>query len=214
MARKSSRRAARARRRSNNLNKTRNRARKRRRKTPQLAVGASRFRLHVARSRIQGFGVFADELIPKHHKVIEYTGKRMSVRDYDRETMESRARRRIRVCFFCYSRRWGVDGAIGGSGAELINHGCEPNIKVRKMRGHILYFSKRRIRAGEELLVDYHIDPSAVKYPCNCGAPKCRGTINCDPAAFQKAIARRGSKPSTNPARRRAGKTNARRAGN
>lgn len=214
MARKSSRKTARIRTRSKNLNKTRNRARKKRRRTPELAPGVSRFRLRVTRSPIQGFGVFADEPIPKHHKVIEYTGKRMSVRQYDRETAESRARRRMRVCFFCYTRRWGVDGAIGGSGAELINHGCEPNIKVRKMRGHILYFSKRRIRAGEELLVDYHVDPRAVKYPCNCGSPKCRGTINCDLAALKKAIARSGSKRSTKRSKRRARKANARRPGN
>jgi hypothetical protein len=211
MARKTRSKSARVRARGNNLNKTGNRTGKRRRRTPELAPGASRFRLRVARSPIQGFGVFADESIPKQRKVIEYTGKRMSVREYDRETAESRARRRMRVCFFCYTRRWGVDGAIGGSGAELINHGCEPNIKVRKMRGHILYFSCRRIRAGEELLVDYHIDPRTVKYQCNCGSPKCRGTINCDLATLRKVMARRTSKRR---ARRRARKTNARRPGN
>jgi uncharacterized protein len=167
-------------------NKIKARDRKKRRGIPRLAPGASPFRLRVARSRIQGFGVFALEPIPKHHKVIEYTGKRMSARAYDREQRNARSMRRTRVCFFYYTKQWGVDGAVGGSGAELINHGCDPNIKTRKMRGHILYFSKRRIRAGEELLVDYHIDPRCVRYPCYCGSPKCRGTMNYGLASAEK----------------------------
>jgi SET domain-containing protein len=189
MARKMSRQAARSRIRRKDSDKIRPGVRKKRREIPQLAPGASPFRLRVARSPIQGFGVFALESIPKHHKVIEYTGKRMTVRAYDQEQRNARSMRRTRVCFFYYTKRWGVDGAVGGSGAELINHGCDPNIKTRKMRGHILYFSKRRIRAGEELLVDYHIDPRCVRYPCNCGSPKCRGTMNYAVASPEKRVA-------------------------
>jgi SET domain-containing protein len=38
--------------------------------------------------------------------------------------------------------------------------------------------SRRTIRAGEELTVDYHFDKKVERVPCRCGAPKCRGTIN------------------------------------
>lgn len=73
---------------------------------------------------------------------------------------------------------WTVDGAVGGNGAELINHSCEPNLKLRKLRGHLWLFSLRRIRAGEELCYDYGFSKSGKRVPCHCGAANCRGAIN------------------------------------
>jgi len=149
---------------------------------PRIADGASAFRLRVARSSIHGLGVFALESIPAHRKVIEYTGERMSARAWRKRARKRRAaRRRSRIYYFSYDRHWGVDGAVGGSGAEIINHGCDPNIKARKIRNHILYFSRRRIRPGEELTIDYRFRWRARQDPCHCGSPKCRGTINLQP---------------------------------
>ena len=59
-----------------------------------------------------------------------------------------------------------------------LNHSCEPNIISRIIKGHILYFSKRDIKKGEELTVDYHFAADVEKVPCGCGAANCRGTIN------------------------------------
>jgi uncharacterized protein len=67
---------------------------------------------------------------------------------------------------------------VNGSGAQYINHCCEPNLAARIVRGHILYLAVRDIRAGEELTVDYHFDADVEKVPCACGSLKCRGTIN------------------------------------
>ncbi|HUI39126.1 MAG TPA: SET domain-containing protein-lysine N-methyltransferase [Candidatus Nitrosotalea sp.] len=136
-------------------------------------------RLRVSRSRIDGFGLFADEEIPRWQKVIEYTGERIT---------NPEALRRFRILldsgrtnrfyFFDLNKRWVLDGSRMGSGAELINHCCEPNLSTRIVRGHILYFSRRRIQRGEELTVDYHFSRRTVRIPCKCGAAKCRGTIN------------------------------------
>jgi hypothetical protein len=38
--------------------------------------------------------------------------------------------------------------------------------------------SKRAIRKGEELTVDYRFDKHIERVPCRCGAEKCRGVIN------------------------------------
>jgi SET domain-containing protein len=38
--------------------------------------------------------------------------------------------------------------------------------------------SKRAIRRGEELTVDYRFDKKIGDVPCRCGARTCRGTIN------------------------------------
>src|ERR1022692_3432282 len=69
-------------------------------------------------------------------------------------------------------------GRIGGSGAELINPSCTPNLYSWVFKGHILYMSKRDIRPGEELTVDYHFSDKIDHVPCRCGSAQCRGTIN------------------------------------
>jgi SET domain-containing protein len=46
------------------------------------------------------------------------------------------------------------------------------------MRGHILYMSRRKIRPGEELTVDYHFSRHEERVECHCKAKNCRRTIN------------------------------------
>jgi SET domain-containing protein len=73
---------------------------------------------------------------------------------------------------------WTLDGAVGGSGAEIINHSCDPNLRASIQHGHILYFSKRPIALGEELTVDYRFPGDIEPVRCYCGAQNCRGEIN------------------------------------
>jgi len=137
------------------------------------------FRLRVGRSSIQGSGVFALERIPRGRRVIEYTGEKLNERQAKlRLAKLSRPGGSGRNCIFYLGGGRYIDGAVGGSGAELINHSCDPNLKSRKLRGHILYYSRRDVKAGEELTVDYNFRRDAKKVPCQCGAKKCRGFIN------------------------------------
>jgi SET domain-containing protein len=137
------------------------------------------FRMRVGRSRIHGRGVFACERIPAGRKVIEYTGEKIGRAESKRRSVRAWSRTRHPLFFlFLLDRYWAVDGAVGGSGAEIINHSCEPNLRTRRYKGHILYFSYRRIRAGEELTVDYRFSAKSKEVACRCGAPRCRGTIN------------------------------------
>jgi uncharacterized protein len=129
------------------------------------------FNLLIRRSRIHRFGVYAGERIPAHRKVIEYTGERLNRRDAkyrDRGTY---------TYLFAVDNYWTLDGAVGGSGAEIINHCCDPNLISRVMKGHVLYMSLRTIEPGEELTIDYHFSPSGDHTKCFCGAKNCRGTI-------------------------------------
>ena len=130
------------------------------------------FQLRVGRSKIHDRGVFAAEYIPPRRKVIEYTGERISRR-------ETKRRGQGKLTYlFTLDDYWTLDGAVGGSGAELINHSCQPNLYACIMKGHILYLSKRAIRPGEELTVDYRFSKKIGKVPCYCGSEGCRGTIN------------------------------------
>jgi SET domain-containing protein len=128
--------------------------------------------MEIRQSSIHHRGVFALERIPAGRKVIEYTGERISRRETKRRGIG-------RVTYlFTLDRYWTVDGAVGGSGAEIINHSCEPNLYSRIVKGHILYISKRDIRKGEELTIDYLFAKNIGRVPCACRATKCRGTIN------------------------------------
>jgi uncharacterized protein len=130
------------------------------------------FRLEIRQSSIHHRGVFALEPIPAGRKVIEYTGERISRR-------ETKRRGTGRVTYlFTLDRYWTIDGAVGGSGAEIINHSCDPNLYTKIFKGHILYISKRPIRKGEELTVDYLFSKEIERVPCVCKSPRCRGTIN------------------------------------
>jgi len=132
----------------------------------------TRYPLQIRESSIHRWGVYALGRIPAGHKVIEYTGERISRRETLRRGQGSV------TYLFTLDNYWTIDGAVGGSGAEIINHSCDPNLFTRIVRGHILYMSKRVIRRGEELTVDYLFSDKIERVRCRCGSRICRGTIN------------------------------------
>ena len=139
---------------------------------PKLDPGASKFALKLRRSRIHRFGIFAMENISKRARVIEYTGERIS-----RRTISRRLEGEFTYIFMLDSY-WGIDGAVNGSGAEIINHSCEPNLEAHIVRGRRIYYvSLRAIGRGEELTVDYSFDAHQDPHECHCGARDCRGDM-------------------------------------
>ena len=139
---------------------------------PKIDPRYARFRMIVRPSRIHRWGVFAAQIIPARAHVIEYTGERISRREAKR-----RSARELHY-LFDIDNYWKLDGAVGGSGAEYINHSCEPNLWAEIDRSRVHYISKRRIQPGEELLIDYMFSKSDERVECHCGARNCRGTIN------------------------------------
>jgi len=138
--------------------------------TPKIDPQYCCFRLRLGRSKIHRWGVYAREDIPAGRKVIEYTGEKIDQAEADRRD-DSRY-------LFILDEKWVIDGGVDGSGAEFINHSCSPNLVTRIMKKHILYMSRRPIRKGEELTVDYNYDDTDETIRCACGAKSCRGTIN------------------------------------
>ncbi len=141
--------------------------------SPRIDPKHSNFLLKLAPSKIHRWGVYAGEPIAANRKVIEYTGEKIS-----RTETKRRAQSAAFIYLFTLDSYWTIDGAVGGSGAEYINHSCEPNLASRIVKGHILYVSLRHIKRGEELTVDYRFDKKVDRISCKCGAPGCRGTIN------------------------------------
>jgi len=141
-------------------------------KSPSIDPRYCCYRMEIRESKIHRRGVYALERIPAGRKVIEYTGERINRRETKRRGQGSI------TYLFTLDNYWTLDGAFGGSGAEIINHSCEPNLYTRIIGGHILYMSKRVIRPGEELTVDYRFSDKVDPVRCRCRAPGCRGIIN------------------------------------
>jgi uncharacterized protein len=131
------------------------------------------FKIVRKSSKIHRWGIYAGEFIPARRKVVEYRGEKINRRETKR-----RAEASDLIYLFTLDTYWTLDGSVGGSGAQYINHSCEPNLVARIVKGHILYMSLRDIKAGEELTVDYHFDKKVERVECHCGTPSCRGTIN------------------------------------
>jgi SET domain-containing protein len=139
----------------------------------------SPYRLGVKASKIDRVGVFAGKAIPQGHKVLTYAGEKLSCEDAAvRFWVALKRNPKARTFMARLNRLWIIDGAVGGNGAERINHCCDPNVYFRRAYGRIFIYSRRRIRKGEELTLDYRFPEDRVAIPCHCGSPKCRGYMN------------------------------------
>ena len=139
---------------------------------PRIDSSATAFRLEARPSPIHRFGIFAAQVIPANVRVIEYTGERIGYREAERR------RERPYLYLFWVAPGRLIDGAVGGSGAEFINHSCEPNVAVDIAEGRVFFVSLREIVVGEELLLDYRVGGDAPPMPCRCAAASCRGFLN------------------------------------
>src|ERR1700739_2725588 len=98
--------------------------------TPKIDPRFACFRLRAGPSPIHRWGLYAEEAIPPGRKVMEYTGEKITRRE--------KQRREDSKYLFELDRYWTIDGSVGGSGAEFINHSCDPNLVTRILKGHIL----------------------------------------------------------------------------
>ena len=137
----------------------------------------------IRRSAIQGRGAFATRRIRKGERIIEYTGERITNAEADRRYDDERMHRH-HTYLFTLTQRTVVDGGAGGNESRYINHSCEPNCEAVIEDGRIWIDALGTIAAGDELTYDYKYErlggddeADDSKYPCSCGAPRCRGTI-------------------------------------
>ncbi len=128
-------------------------------------------KLRVAPSMITGRGLFAGCAIPARAKIGEFEGEVISIRE---------ARRRARgqrVVAIIELDRKAIDATHTGRGFRYINHSCAPNTYTRLTVNRAEFYALRRIRAGEELTVDYGLSHHDGQLACLCGAPGCCGWI-------------------------------------
>ncbi|XP_050925963.1 histone-lysine N-methyltransferase 2C isoform X2 [Lates calcarifer] len=142
-----------------------------------------RANVYLARSRIQGLGLFAARDIEKQTMVIEYNGTILRNEVAIRKEKIYRSQNRA-VFMFRIDSEHVVDATRTGGLARYINHSCAPNCVAEVVtfeRGYKIIISCiRRIEKGEELCFDYQFDTveDQHKIACHCGAPECRKWIN------------------------------------
>ena len=89
---------------------------------------------------------------------------------------------------------------LDGPGRYL-NHSCEPNAGIRKVRHRLYLFAAERIARGREITIDYSTiiaDDDIWTMQCHCGAANCRGRvrrIRALPAALRAGYVERGMVP-------------------
>lgn len=134
----------------------------------------------VRASAIHGSGVFAARDIAAGEKIVEYRGEKITKAEGERRGLAREARRdgAGRVYIFELNQRYDLDGDIPDNPAKYINHSCEENCEAVLERGKVWIYSKRDIRAGEELTYDYgYALEHFLDHPCRCGSPRCIGYI-------------------------------------
>ena len=136
--------------------------------------------VEVRRSAVHGHGVFARRALRAGQVIGEYAGKRYAPDEPHCADWNDQL-----TYLFGLSDGSVIDGAQGGNATRHINHACAPNAEAVESHGAsgkliVTVRALRRIRAGEELFLDYALvidGDNPADYPCACGHERCRGTM-------------------------------------
>ena len=131
-----------------------------------------KFSVRVARSRIDGFGVFAREPVPARRKIGEIRGESISLAEGRR-----RAAGLERIMIVEISSRKAIDASRSLDPMRFTNHSCAPNARLMIRAGRIEFYSLREIAVGEELTVNYGETHHEGRLECRCRAPGCIGRL-------------------------------------
>jgi SET domain-containing protein len=131
-----------------------------------------KYAVHVAESRIDGQGAFADEAIPPRLKIGEIRGESISVAE-----ARIRATRHERIMIVELSEKRAIDFSKSSDPMRYTNHSCRPNARLVIRNGRVEFYALRAIAAGEEITVDYGETHHEGRLACLCGAPGCRGAL-------------------------------------
>jgi SET domain-containing protein len=131
-----------------------------------------KFSVRVARSRIDGFGVFAAEAIPPRLKIGEIRGESITIAEARR-----RASTQQRIMIVEISMRRAIDASKSTDPMRFTNHSCSPNARLSIRDGRVEFYALRAIPPGEEITVNYGETHHEGKLACRCGAPECVGRL-------------------------------------
>ncbi|WRT65156.1 uncharacterized protein IL334_002099 [Kwoniella shivajii] len=157
-------------------------------KTLTKRRGASYKVIHTG---TRGFGIILTQDVKEGEFVIDYRGEVISMDTFmDRIQDEYKGSKNFYALE--YDQDEVIDAGMRGNDARFINHGCAPNLEVRKYQTagdgwdefEVGMWALRDIKAGEELFYDYNFESFGVaaqsdelRTRCCCGAPNCVGFL-------------------------------------
>ncbi|MDQ3804155.1 MAG: SET domain-containing protein [Acidobacteriota bacterium] len=121
---------------------------------------AAREDLKVKRSSA-GLGLFSLRRVPAGRRIIEFVGRVVPAE-------EARGK-----YLFDLGGGLALDGRSRPNPARYLNHSCRPNAEARISGRRVWVWSRRAIRAGEEITLDYgpeYFDEHIRPVGCKCAA--------------------------------------------
>ena len=124
--------------------------------------------LTVGKSKINGFGLFADRDYKKDEVLFIVKGKERRAKFTKSETKTFPNDIAINY------EKWITP--FPNNPWIFVNHSCDPNIGIR---GRVTVIASRYIKKGEELSIDYSMVETNPYWSikCSCRSPKCRHKI-------------------------------------
>ena len=147
-----------------------------------IAEGIARHRRRLKKyvlqgNAIAGYGIYASQDIKAGELIFagEERAQRLVTRSHVEQNWNIGEQRMFRRYAYPVSHEVFLLWDDNPSEWAPQNHSCAPNTGYRGLS----VIALRKIRAGEELTLDYatFLDESAESFECKCGAPNCRGVI-------------------------------------
>uniref|UniRef100_A0A224Z0L9 [histone H3]-lysine(36) N-trimethyltransferase n=1 Tax=Rhipicephalus zambeziensis TaxID=60191 RepID=A0A224Z0L9_9ACAR len=133
----------------------------------------------------KGWGLRTLETVSSGTFVMEYVGEVLTPEDF-RKRVKQYARDNNQHYYFMALRADEIiDATQKGNVSRFINHSCDPNCETQKwtVNGELRigFFTRRPLRAGEELTFDYQFQRYGKEAQrCHCESSNCRGYIGED----------------------------------
>lgn len=129
-----------------------------------------------------------EDTIPSGTFLIEYVGELITMDEFKRRMADSMGKNEENFYYMTMDNMRMIDARPKGNRARFINHSCDPNCETQKWTVNgdtrVGIFSKKDIKAGEELTFNYKFETvgnAKEKKACLCGAKNCSGWIGEKP---------------------------------
>lgn len=140
---------------------------------------------------VKGFGIRADQDIAAETFIIEYVGEVLDNKQFEKRAKKYSENKNVHYYFMALKSNAIIDATKKGNISRFINHSCDPNAETQKwtVNGELRvgFFSKKDIKAGEEITFDYQYQRYGKEaQQCFCEAPNCRGWIGENPENIEE----------------------------
>ncbi|XP_050910220.1 histone-lysine N-methyltransferase SUVR3 isoform X1 [Lathyrus oleraceus] len=154
-------------------------------------------RVKIVRCGEKGWGLFADQVIPKGQFLFHYAGELLTTKEAQRRQQyydELSSRGRFFSALLVVREhlpsgnaclRLNIDATRIGNVARFVNHSCDGgNLSTKLIRStgalfpRLCFFALKDIQKDEELTFSYgEIRKRSNGLPCYCNSPSCLGTL-------------------------------------